>query len=130
MKFVFDHNNINVVDLDRAISFYKDALGLMEKRRKTASDGAFVIVFMTDDVSSYELELTWLRDFDKERYDLGDEEFHLAFRVDDFEAAHALHEKMGCIVYENPNMGVYFIQDPDGYWVEILGKKKPTTEGR
>ena len=53
-------------------------------------------------------------------YDIGEEEFHLAFQVDDFAAAHALHEAMGCICFENPAMGIYFIQDPDGYWLEIL----------
>lgn len=38
----------------------------------------------------------------------------------DPEAAYALHRAMGCIVYENKKMGVYFIEDPDGYWLEIL----------
>ena len=40
--------------------------------------------------------------------------------LDDFEAAHKLHEEMGCICFENPEMGIYFIQDPDGYWLEVL----------
>ena len=53
-------------------------------------------------------------------YNLGDNEFHLAFYVDDFEAAHVLHEEMGCIAYENKDMGIYFIADPDGYWTEII----------
>ena len=43
-----------------------------------------------------------------------------SFRTDDFAAAHALHEEMGCICFENPVMGIYFIQDPDGYWLEII----------
>ena len=47
-----------------------------------------------------------------------------AFRTEDFEAAHALHEKMGCICYENPAMGIYFINDPDGYWLEIVPDRK------
>ena len=55
-----------------------------------------------------------------QKYDLGEEEFHLAFRTDDFDAAHALHEEMGCIAFENEAMGVYFITDPDGYWLEII----------
>ena len=43
-----------------------------------------------------------------------------AIEVDDYDAYHALHEEMGCIVKENPRMGLYFIADPDGCWIEIL----------
>ncbi len=119
MQFKMIHENYNVVDLDRSLAFYEKALGLKEKRRNTAKDGSFVIVFIGNETSEFELELTWLRDH-PEPYDIGEEEFHLAFRTDDFEAAHALHEEMGCICFENPSMGIYFIQDPDGYWLEIL----------
>ena len=119
MKFKMIHENYNVQDLDKSLAFYKQALGLTEKRRKTASDGAFIIVYVGNDSSDFELELTWLRDH-PDRYDIGEEEFHLAFRADDYEAAHKLHEEMGCICFENPEMGIYFIQDPDGYWLEVL----------
>ena len=44
----------------------------------------------------------------------------LAFTVDDYAAAHALHKEMGCICFENEAMGIYFIADPDGYWLEIV----------
>ena len=117
MKFRMIHENYNVADLDTSIRFYQEALGLYEARRKSG-DG-FTILFMRNDESDFELELTWLADH-PQKYDIGEEEFHLAFRTDDFEAAHALHEKMGCICFENPKMGIYFIQDPDGYWLEIL----------
>ena len=113
------HENFNVLDLQRSIAFYEEALGLKEVRRKVASDDSFILVYMANDTSDFQLELTWLKDR-TEPYDLGEEEFHLAFRTDDFEAAHALHEKMGCICYENPKMGIYFIKDPDGYWLEVL----------
>ena len=119
MKFKMIHENYNVQDLDKSLAFYKQALGLTEKRRKTASDGSFIIVYVGNDSSDFELELTWLRDH-PDRYDIGEEEFHLAFRADDYEAAHKLHEEMGCICFENPDMGIYFIQDPDGYWLEVL----------
>ena len=119
MKFKMIHENYNVQDLDRSLAFYKQALGLNEKRRKTASDGSFIIVYIGNDSSDFELELTWLRDH-PDPYNLGEEEFHLAFRADDFEAAHELHREMGCICFENPGMGIYFIQDPDGYWLEVL----------
>ena len=119
MQFKMIHENYNVQDLDRSLAFYEKALGLKEKRRNTAKDGSFIIVFVGNENSEFELELTWLRDH-PEPYDIGEEEFHLAFRTDDFDAAHALHEEMGCICFENPSMGIYFIQDPDGYWLEVL----------
>jgi lactoylglutathione lyase len=122
MKFVFAHNNLNVLDLEKSLSFYKNALGLVETRRKEASDESFILVFLGDDVTSHKLELTWLRDR-HESYDLGDNEIHLAFMVDEFDAAYKLHKEMGCICYENQQMGIYFIEDPDGYWIEIVPKR-------
>lgn len=122
MKFKMIHNNFNVFDLDKSLKFYKEALDLTEKRRKVADDGSFIIVYIGNEESEHELELTWLRDWDR-AYNLGDNEFHLAFRTDDYDAAHKKHEEMGCIVYENPKMGIYFIADPDNYWLEILPKR-------
>ena len=119
MQFRFDHNNINVLDLERSLTFYHEALGFTETRRIDAPDGSFTIVFLGDGVTAHRLELTWLRDH-PQAYNLGECEFHLAFRTDDYEAAHALHEEMGCICYENKAMGIYFIVDPDGYWLEIV----------
>ena len=115
----FTHFNFNVLDLDRTLAFYREALGLVPVREKEAADGSFKLVYLGDGVSAFTLELTWLRDR-SEPYDLGDEEFHLAFHTDDFDAAHEKHAAMGCICFENPGMGIYFIQDPDGYWIEIL----------
>lgn len=123
MKFTFSHNNLNVLDLEKSLKFYKEALGLSETRRKEAPDGSFVLVFLGDGATTHRLELTWLRDR-KKKYDLGDNEIHLAFNVDDYVAAHALHKKMGCVCYENEAMGIYFIEDPDGYWLEILPEKR------
>ena len=122
MKFTLDHNNLNVLDLEKSLAFYQKTLGLVEVKRSKAPDGSFIIVFLGDGQSTYRLELTWLRDR-QESYNLGDNEFHLAFTVDDFEQAHAKHEKMGCICYENNEMGLYFIADPDGYWLEICPQK-------
>ena len=119
MKFTMIHYNINVTDLEKSLAFYAEALGLTEARRINGPEGSFIIVYLGDDTHSFQLELTWLRDHEGP-YNLGDEEFHLAFRTDDFEAAHAKHEAMGCINYENPDMGIYFITDPDGYWLEVV----------
>lgn len=123
MQFCFVHNNLNVLNLEKSLAFYKEALGLELVRQKEAGDGSFTIVFLGDGVSAHQLELTWLRDR-TEPYDLGDNEIHLAFSVDDFDAALQKHREMGCVCFENPAMGVYFIEDPDGYWLEILPKRR------
>ncbi|MDR1569609.1 MAG: VOC family protein [Oscillospiraceae bacterium] len=120
MGFAFAHNNLNVTDLDRSLAFYEEALGLRVERIKGPEDGSFKLAFLADEKgSAHRLELTWLRDH-TEKYDLGENEIHLAFKADDYSAAHALHERMGCICYENAAMGIYFIEDPDGYWLEIV----------
>ena len=119
MKFTFAHNNLNVYDLEKSLSFYKEALGLTVSRTKDADDGSFKLEYLGDGVTPHLLELTWLRDWDRP-YNLGDNEIHLAFTVDDFDAAFKKHKEMGCVCFENPSMGIYFIEDPDGYWLEIV----------
>ena len=74
-------------------------------RRKEAKDGSFILVFLSDGTSEHRLELTWLRDR-TQPYNLGDNESHLAVTVDDYDAAYAHHQKMGCICYENKEMGI------------------------
>lgn len=123
MTFTFAHNNVNVFDLDRSLAFYKEALGLAEVRRIAAKDGSFLIVYLGDGRSAHRLELTWLRDR-TDKYDLGDNEIHLAFRTDDYDGAFRKHKEMGVVCYENPTMGIYFIEDPDGYWIEILPESR------
>ena len=114
----FNHFNINVSDIGKSADFYRRALGLEKVGGIDSSDGSFKIAYLGDGETAFRLELTWLRDKEG-KYDLGDNEFHLAFETDDYEAAHARHKAMGCICYENPEMGIYFISDPDGYWLEI-----------
>ena len=123
MAFTFNHCNINVSDLDRAIKFYGDALGLTVDRIRDASDGSFRLAFLTDGQTGFRLELTCLVSH-PQPYELGENESHLCLTADDFEAAHAHHAQMNCICYENTAMGVYFICDPDGYWTEIVRAKK------
>lgn len=120
IKARFDHFNFNVTDLDRSIKFYAEALNLTEKNRINAPDGSFIIVYLTDNATGFLLELTWLKDH-PQPYELGECEFHLCMRVDgDYEAMLAHHKDMGVVCYENTDMGLYFIEDPDGYWIEIL----------
>ncbi|MCH4166988.1 MAG: VOC family protein [Megasphaera sp.] len=120
MAFTFRHTNFNVLDLQRSLDFYKAALGLTERRRITKPE--FIIVYIGNDQSDFELELTWIKDR-KKPYDLGENEFHTAFSVPDMEAALEKHKKMNCVVFENPDMGIYFITDPDGYWLEVIPER-------
>jgi lactoylglutathione lyase len=117
MKTRFLHCNINVLDIERRIAFYGKALGLKETKRNDQKN--FTIVFLSDGSTDFRLELTLLKDR-KEPYELGDNESHVAFEAEDFDAAHKLHEEMGCICFENRDMGIYFIEDPDGYWMEVI----------
>ena len=114
------HENYNVQNLERSLEFYDKALGLREKRRINGK--GFIIVYIGNEESDFELELTWLEEH-TQPYNLGECEFHLAFRTPDFEAAHRLHKEMGCICFENKAMGIYFITDPDGYWLEIIPQR-------
>ena len=123
MKFTLAHSNINVSDLEKSLDFYKNALGMEAVRRHKTDDGSFELAFLSDGSTQHQIELTWLRDKEG-AYELGDNESHIAFIVDDIQAAHDLHEKMGCICYENKGMGLYFIEDPDGYWLEIMPAKR------
>lgn len=115
----FDHFNFNVFDLEKSLDFYKKALDLAPVREKSAPDGSFKLVFLGNQENDFKLELTWLRDRETP-YNLGELEYHLAFVTDEYEAFHARHQELDCICFENPEMGIYFIHDPDGYWIEIV----------
>ena len=119
MRYHMNHVNFNVLDLAISLKFYKDALGLCEDHRMEAEDGSYCIVYLKDDCGSFLLELTWLKDH-PEAYDLGEAEFHLAFVSDDYETSLKKHQEMGCVCLVNEEMGIYFIEDPDGYWLEII----------
>ena len=114
IKSRFDHFNINVTDLARSLAFYG----------KAASDGSFVLVYLGDGQTPFRLELTWLRDHAATPYELGENESHLCMRVEgDYDAIREYHRSMGCVCFENRDMGLYFINDPDDYWIEILPLK-------
>ena len=109
IKAKFDHFNINVTNLERSIAFYDKALGLKEHHRKEASNGSFTLTCLKDHPQAYEL---------------GENESHLCFRVaGDYEAIHQYHKEMGWVCFENTAMGLYFIHDPDDYWIEVLPAK-------
>ena len=120
-KSTFAHYNFNVRDLDASVAFYEKALNLSVKREHRAKDGRFAIKFLTDRQTSFLLELTWLRDWERP-YNLGDNEMHLCIQVpfEQYAEIREFHRAMDAICYENFEMGHYFIADPDGYWLEIV----------
>ena len=119
MAYRFDHFNFNVLNLKKSLAFYQEAFGFQEISSIDAADGSFRIVYLGDEQTGFRLELTWLRDREKP-YDLGELEYHLAVKTEDFEAAHQKHQEMGIICFENHAMGIYFVTDPDGYWIEVV----------
>jgi lactoylglutathione lyase len=122
MQFSFSHANINVTDMDRSVAFYEKTLGLTVYSENYAADGSYIIKKLSDGQTPILLELTWLRDH-PQPYDLEDNEIHLAYAVADIDAALEMHRAQGVVSLENKNMGIYFIEDPDGYWIEIVPEK-------
>lgn len=119
MKAKMVHRCIHVLDLDKSLKFYKKALGLDVVREMGPDDGSWKNVYIGNDTTDFELELTW-NNGRVEPYDNGGRDTHLAFAVDDMDATRALHEEMGCVCFVNERMGIYFIEDPDGCWLEIV----------
>lgn len=124
MKIKMLHVCIRVMDLDKSLEFYKDAIGLVETRRKDFPEHGFTLAYLSDEEGKYELELTYNYD-QKEPYIIGNGYSHIAVGVKDLEGARAKHEKMG---YEVTNLSglpgtpptFYFVTDPDGYRVEMI----------
>lgn len=124
IKSRFDHFNINVTNLERSIAFYEKALGLKEHSRKEASDGSFH-PSLPDGQRNRLPTGTDLAKRSYLPYELGENESHLCFRVaGDYNAVRQYHKEMNCVCFENTAMGLYFINDPDDYWIEILPQKK------
>lgn len=120
MGFRYEHNCVHVLDRDRSIAFYEQALGMRVLHRFRPPDAPDLeLVFLVDERTGHMLELSCLPGR-QAPLDLGDNPSHMAFVADDIDEAHALHESMGCICRDDPAAEVYFIADPDGYQIEII----------
>jgi lactoylglutathione lyase len=119
MKARMAHYNIHVLDAEKSKAFYKEAVGLEVKRIVGPEDGSWGLIYLGNDTTDFELELTW-NEGRTDPYNNGGEDNHLAFVVEDYAEALALHQSMGCVVYVNEDMGIHFLLDPDGCWVEIM----------
>ncbi len=124
MKSKMLHTCIRVMDLEKSLKFYKEALGFLETRRKDFPEHEFTLVYLSDESGQYELELTYNYNPEKP-YELGNGFSHIAVGVDDLEDCREKHMKMGYEVTKL--MGLpgsppkyYFVTDPDGYEVEVI----------
>ncbi|MDR0906943.1 MAG: VOC family protein [Oscillospiraceae bacterium] len=121
MSYKLAHVNLNVTDLNASIKFYEDALGLKLAFRFPGPD--FEIAFLGDDATGFQVELTYLKSH-PQKYDLSDNEIHLAVTTPDIAASLEKHKAMGIVSMVNEAMGgLYFIEDPDGYWTEIVPER-------
>lgn len=117
------HTMLRVRDLDRSLDFYTGFLGLREARRKEIGDEA-TLVFLTDETEDHAIELTYNKD--GRDYELGDQFGHMAFYTDDLDDVIQRVEEAGWDYRgAKPETGsrYIFIQDPDGYDIEILQRK-------
>ena len=123
------HTMLRVGDLERSIEFYTKVLGMRLLRRKDYPDGKFTLAFVGygDEKDEAVIELTY--NWDTDHYDLGAGFGHIAIEVDDvYEAVETLRSRGGKVIREAGPMNagitiIAFVQDPDGYAIELLGRK-------
>ncbi|KJZ83508.1 Sulfate and thiosulfate binding protein CysP [Clostridium sp. IBUN13A] len=121
------HTCIRVMDLEKSLEFYKNALGLVETRRKDFPEHKFTLVYLSDTPDGYEIELTYNYDPEKP-YDLGNGFSHVAIGADDIVSLREKHMEMGYEVTDLKGLPgepprYYFVTDPDGYKVEVIINK-------
>lgn len=121
MEYRLAHNCLKVRNLHNSLQFYTEILHMQEKGRVHIGDT--VLVYLGDEkASAHELELNYHPDH-VAAYQLGENPVHIAFAVDDYQAALEAHRQAGCIKLEVPQHGIHFLADPDGYLIEILPQK-------
>lgn len=123
------HTMLRVGDLDRSLKFYSDVLGMKLLRRKDYPEGKFTLAFIGygDEKDNTVIELTYNWGVDK--YDVGDGYGHIAIEVDDvYKAAEEIQQRGGKILRPAGPMNagttiIAFVEDPDGYPIELIGRK-------
>ncbi len=123
------HTMLRVGDLERSIKFYTEVLGMQLLRRKDYPDGKFTLAFIGygDESENTVIELT--HNWDTDNYDLGTGYGHIALEVDDvYAATDEIHKRGGKILRDAGPMNagttiISFVEDPDGYPIELIGKK-------
>jgi lactoylglutathione lyase len=123
------HTMLRVGDLETSIRFYTDVLGMQLLRRKDYPEGEFTLAFVGygDEADNTVIELT--HNWDTDRYDTGTGFGHLAIEVDDvYTAVDEVKARGGKVIREAGPMNagatiIAFVEDPDGYQIELLGRK-------
>lgn len=120
MKYL--HAMVRVRDLDASLAFYRDALGLIETRRKDYPQGRFTLVYLAaPENPEAEVELTY--NYDEEDYGGARNFGHLAFAVDDIYAMCERLQSSGVTINRPPRDGhMAFVRSPDGISIELLQK--------
>ena len=118
------HTCIRVKNLEESLKFYRDALGLVETRRKEFPEYKFDLVYLSNELGGYEIELTYNYDVENP-YELGNGFSHTAIGVDDLEGMRDKHISLGYEVTDlkglpGSKLNYYFVTDPDGYKVEVI----------
>ena len=122
------HTMLRVGDLDRSIKFYTDVLGMKLLRRKDYPDGRFTNAFVGYGDESEHSVIEFTYNWDTDSYDLGNGFGHIALQVDDvYKATEEIRHLGGKIIREAGPMNagtriIAFVEDPDGYQIELLGK--------
>lgn len=121
------HTCIRVMDLEKSLKFYKEALGLIETKRKDFPENEFTLVYLSNEVGGYEIELTYNYNPEKP-YELGNGFSHIAIGVENLEEMREKHISLDYKVTdlkglpgEEPHY--YFVTDPDGYMIEVIRQK-------
>jgi len=122
MKFL--HTMLRVRDLDAALAFFVDRLGLREVRRRVSDKGRYTLVFLAaghaDDAPQIELTHNW---DESEPYATGRFFGHLAFEVENLYAVCERLQASGVVVHRPPRDGhMAFVKSPDGHSIELLQK--------
>jgi lactoylglutathione lyase len=124
------HTMLRVGDLDRSLKFYVEVLGMKELRRKDYPDGKFTLAFVGYGPESEEAALELTHNWETKSYELGTGYGHVALEVDDAYAACAQIKQRGGIVtreagpMKHGTTVIAFVQDPDGYKIELIQKKR------
>jgi lactoylglutathione lyase len=124
------HTMLRVGDLERSLQFYTQVLGMKVLRRKDYPEGKFTLAFVgyQSEAEGTVLELT--HNWDTDKYDLGNGFGHIAIEVDDaYEACEGVKKLGGRVTREAGPMKhgttvIAFVEDPDGYKIEFIKKKK------
>ena len=123
------HTMIRVTDLEKSIQFYTHVLGMKLIRTKDYPDGKFTLAFVGYGKESDEAVLELTHNWDTDSYDMGNAFGHIAIEVNDvYQACETMRQSGGKIIRDAGPMNagttiIAFVEDPDGYQIELIGKK-------